>query len=172
LWPHWLAWEADAYEFAADLERPVLLSITGTLAGVPTESHEVVEIAFDEELDESLFVCEPQPDEAVEPAVPILERVSLAEAAASASFAVLQPTWLPEQDRLQREVMYHPAQHDHPDELTLHYRGGATFDSLWINERARREVALEQEGTWVDLISDLSREDLCRVAASLEPASR
>jgi hypothetical protein len=86
----------------------------------------------------------------------------------------------------------------------LHYRGGATFDSLWINERARRDpqmlneldwelvtvgdrtleisdpspekgscvVALEQEGTWVDLISDLSREDLCRVAASLEPASR
>jgi len=149
LWPHWLAWEADSFEFAADVERSVLLSIVGTVAGAPVETHEVVEIAFDEELDESLFVYEPRPDERVEPVTPVAERITLEAAVSRAPFTVLRPTWLPEGDRLESQMMYHRTGPDFPDpHLTMLYGGCESFDHLWVNQRSDREKRMQEELQW------------------------
>ena len=149
LWPHWLAWEADEFEFAADVERAVLLSIVGKVAGEVTERHEVREIAFDEELDESLFTYETRPEDTVEPATAVVEHLSLEEAISRAPFTVLRPTWLPESDRLQCETMYHPARPDDPGEyVSLSYRPGTSFDHLLINQRAKHEKQLLEELQW------------------------
>lgn len=203
LWPHWLAWEADEFDLAADSERPVLLSIVGKVAGETTEQHEVQEVAFDEVLDESLFTFEPRPEEAVGPATPVVERISLKAAISRAPFTVLRPASLPESDRLQCETMYYPVRPDRPGELvSLHYHGGTLFDHLWINQRSDRDrqmqelleweivnvgertfdvsdpgtedglrvVVFEQDGTYVDIISDMHLDELLEIAASFETA--
>lgn len=203
LWPHWLSFEADEYEFAADVERAVLLSIAGKVAGQLTEQHEVQEVAFDEDFDESLFTYKTEHDEAVEPATPVVEHISLEAAISRAPFTVLQPTYLPDNDRLQCETMYHPARPDCPDEhLSLLYRGGTLFDYLWINQRLSREnrmhdelqweevnvagrpfevsdpgpdeglrvVVFQQDGTYVDIISDMHLDELLKIAMSFECA--
>lgn len=202
-WPHWLPPEADTFVFAADIERAVLLSIVGTVAGVAVETHEVVEVAFDEQLDDSLFTYEPKAEERVEPETPVVERMTLKAAVVRAPFTVLRPTWLPESDRLQWETMYHPARPNSPDEhLTLSYRGDTSFSHLWINQRSEREkrmheelqwevvtvggrslevsdpspeeglqvVVFEQDGTWVDIVSDMQRDELHKLAVSFQPA--
>ena len=173
-WPHWLAWEATEFEFAADVERAVLLSIVGKVDGQSIETHEVLEVAFDQKIDDSVFVYEPKADESVEPAIPIVEHITLEAAVARAPFTVLRPTRIPESQRVQFEVMYHPVRPDSSDEhLSIYYRGAESFEHLWINQRARRDKQMQEELEWDELeiegrrfeISDPNPDEGLRVVA-------
>lgn len=202
LWPHWLAWEATEYEFAADLERAVLLSIVGLVEGEAIETHEVVAVNFDEVIDDSLFTYKAEVGEIIQPAVPIVEFITAEAAACRAPFTILTPIYVPESQRVLSETMYHPARPNSPAEsFSIHYRGGETFDYLSIEQRQKRDekhdelewdeldvegrrldlsdpgvegfriLAFEQDGTYVDIISDLPRDELVKIALSLKPVS-
>src|SRR5207247_11038865 len=56
VWPHWLPCGADEYEFHADPEQGVLLTIIGRYRGEVFEVHEVTDVACDEPLDIGLFL--------------------------------------------------------------------------------------------------------------------
>ncbi len=155
LWPHWLTWETNEFEFAADVERAVLLSIAGMVDGDAIETHEVLEVAFDEEIDDSLFVYEPHANESVESAIPVVEHITLEAAFGRAPFTLLQTTLVPESQRIQREVMYYPTRPNGPDEyLSIHFRGGDSFDYLWINQRAERDRRMQAELQWSEAEKD------------------
>jgi len=201
-WPHWFSFEAIEFELAADIERAVLLSIIGVIDEQPVDAHEVFEVSFDEELDDSLFTYEAGLGETVQPATPTIEHTTLRAAAARAPFTVLVPSYLPEMDSLYNEAIYHPNRPDCKDEhLTIFYRGAKSYDSLWIQqsghpdsdtrdelewdefehdgqrmqisdpypEQGRRILCTEQAGTHVSITSDLPRDKLARIAASLSP---
>ena len=155
LWPHWLAWEASEFEFAADVERAALLSIVGQVDGEAVETHEVIEVTFDEEIDDSLFTYQAGAGETVQPAVPISEHITLEAAAARAPFTVLMPTYVPESQRVQSDAMYHPKRPNSPEEcLSMFYRGGETFGHLWINQRLVRDKEWYDELEWDELVVD------------------
>ncbi|HEY4309508.1 MAG TPA: hypothetical protein VGN12_08660 [Pirellulales bacterium] len=196
LWPHWLPYGADEYEFYADPRFGVLLYIAGRYNDAVFEVNEVTHVVFDEPLDDALFTYSPTPAEQVSPATPIVERLTLTAAVARMPFKVLIPTRLPDPDHCYCEVMYHPPRSRSPrPHLALMYKGGF---SLWINEggtadpdtadmeweqverdgkrmslsdpgvgTGKRMLALEQQGTHVMMVSDLDREQLINVAASL-----
>jgi outer membrane lipoprotein-sorting protein len=196
LWSHWLPAGADEYELHADSERGVLLSVTGRFRGEVFETNEVRDVAFDEPLDAALFTYDPRPGEQVRPADPIVEHITLAAAVARMPFTVLVPNPVPEG---RSEVMFHPARvNDSRSYLCLMYWGE---NRLWLNQsdtsdsldeyeweaverggrrmeisdpgpdKGQRIVRLEHLGTHVDIYSDLDRELLLNLAASLAPAS-
>lgn len=164
------------------------------------ETHEVLDVAFNEELDSSLFIYTPALGEQVNPAVPFVEHLSLESAVARMPFAVLVPTTVPDQDHTQLEVMYHPARlrlaRSH---LTLMYRNHESDASLWIDESHTPEPELEKfewerleagsqemlisdpgagvrvivttlHGTHITIWSDIERDRLVELAKSLAPA--
>jgi len=146
LWPHWLPHGADEYEFHADTERGVLLYVAGRFKGELFESSEVVAAAFDEPLDDALFVHTSMPGEIVLPADPIIERMTLSAAISRMPFTVLVPTRVPDPEHHDFEVMYHPprpgSQWSH---LSLMYRGKAR---LWIDQSDTAEPDMREELEW------------------------
>ena len=200
LWPHWLGFGADEYELHADPERGVLLLVASRCRGEVLETNEVSEVAFDEPLADDLFTYNPRLGEQVRPPDMITEHLTLAAAAARMPFTVLVPTRVPEGKGVRTEVMFHPPRLNSPRPyLTLMYMGE---DYLVVNQSAtpaqldewewesverggrrleisdpgpgkgKRLVRLEHLGTHVDIWSDLDRERLLDVAASLALASR
>jgi hypothetical protein len=201
LWPHWFAWEAAEFELAADVERATLLSIVGIVEGHAVETHEVLEVSYDEDLDASLFTYEPDPGESVQAAIPVAEHVTWEAAAERAPFTLLRPAFIPESQRGLDEIMYHPARPSSPIEhVTIFYRGDSSPGSLWITQQAERDLrshkeyawdelkvegrifkisdpgtadglrllSFEQEGTDVNITSDLPVDELIKVASSLQ----
>jgi hypothetical protein len=200
LWPHWLPCGADEYEFHADLDRGVLLYIAGRYKDEIFEVNEVVQVAFDEPIDDTLFSYTPAIGEEVRPADPIVEHLTLEAAVARMPFTVLIPTRVPDPEHNHFEVLYYPPRsRSRRRGLSLMYRGG---QSLWIHESDSAEpdlanmeweqierdgkrmsisdpggdagtriLAMEQQGTHVMIVSDLDRERLIDVAASLVAAS-
>jgi outer membrane lipoprotein-sorting protein len=108
LWPHWLPHGADEYEFHADPERGILLYVAGRYSGEVFEISEVLQVAFDEPLDDGLFTYTPRRGEQVRPADPIVEHLTLQAAVARIPFTVLVPVRLPDSEHGDVEVMYHP----------------------------------------------------------------
>jgi hypothetical protein len=203
LWPHWLPCGADEYEFHVEPTRGVVLSVIAKSNGQVFETHEVTEVVFDEAVDDALFRYEPRQGEQVRPETPIVERLSLPSAINRVSFTVLVPERLPDSDRADLTVMFHPPRIRSPRPyLSLMYRWDVMSQNLWLNEAATpdsdrdnfewepvsrhgrelrisdpgveggyRVVELEQAGTHVTLWSDMPREPLLDVAASLVPAN-
>ncbi len=196
LWPHWLPCGADEYELHADTERGVLLYIAGRYKHQVFEVNEVSDVAFDEPIDGDLFSYTPDPSDLVKPAVPIVERLTLEAAVARMPFTVLVPSWVPDAEHNDFELMYHRSR---PKSVRAHlalmYRGD---HHLWIDESESAEpeladmeweqierdgkqlaisdagmriLALEQAGTHVIITSNLDRDRLIQVAASLIAAS-
>jgi hypothetical protein len=152
LWPHWLSWEASEFEFDADVNRVVLLSIVGIVGGEAVESHVVEEVAFDEAIDESTFTLDVDGDEVVQPAIPVSEHITWAAAADRVGFTLLKPGYIPSRDRLQEEVLYHPARPNNRQEhVTIFYRGGDAFESLWITQQAQRDEKSHAKLDWSPL---------------------
>lgn len=202
LWPHWLPSEADEYEFHVDRERGVILAIISKHAGQPFDVNEVLEVAFDQVIEDELFSYTPEIGEQVRPPVPVTVRLTLESAEDRMPFVVLVPTRLPNAEHTQLEILHHPARRGSDREyLTLMYRGEPS-NSLWLDEGAvadpghgsyvweeverqrqkllisdpgagvgMRIVAIQRDGTHVDIWSDHERECLFDVALSLRPAS-
>jgi hypothetical protein len=200
IWPHWLPYNADEYEFAADAELGVLLSIVGKQRGVPFDVSEVLDIEYDSSLDESLFMYEPRLGEQLRSAQPITEILTLEAAVAKMPFQVLIPTQLPDADHTELQIMYHtPRIGGGEASLTISFRNDEY--RLWMYERGREEsdldeyewdqlehagvpisvsdpgvekglkiAALQQHGTHVTIYSDLELDKLLETAASLAPA--
>lgn len=152
LWPHWLSWDASEFEFAADVNRAVLLSIVGLVGGKEVECHLVEEAVFDEEIDESQFTLDVGGDEVVQPAIPVSEHITWAAAADRVGFTLLKPSYIPSRDRLQEEVLYHPARpNSRQEHVTIFYRGGDAFESLWLTQRAQRDEKSHAKLEWSPL---------------------
>jgi hypothetical protein len=145
LWPHWLPKGADKYEFHAEPEHGVLLSIIARYAGRAFEFSQVTQVNFDEPLDEALFTYIPAAGEQVRPAEPIAEHLTLEAAVARMPFAVLVPARLPDPEHSQIQVMYHPRRLRAPRAyLTLMYVGGEARKSLWINQGGTPDPEADQ----------------------------
>jgi hypothetical protein len=202
LWPHWLPKEAEEYEFHIDCERGLLLAIISKRGGQPFEIDEVLEIAYDEKIDDGLFSYSPAVGEQLREPIPVVEHLTLEAAVARVGFTVLVPTRVPGSGRHQLNVVRHPA---HPkslrESLWIMYAHSDQFNRLWVKEGAtvdsdheeyeweriekdgreilisdpgatgQRKVYLKQEGTHVDIDSDLDRDRLIDLAFSLRPAS-
>jgi hypothetical protein len=201
LWPHWLPWEADEYEFHADCERAVLLGLLSRFAGEVFAIHEVQSISFDENLESTIFTYTPELGEQVRPTTPPVESMTLKEAAGRLPFAILIPTRGIDFDRAQRHTMYHSSTKGRPV-FRIVYQVWASPDWTWIHESAfpdpsfnhfeweRLELNgktvwvsdpgqaggkcllyLNQQGTYVTIHTNLQREQAIDLALSLEPAS-
>lgn len=135
LWSHWLPGGADEYEFHADPEHGVLLSILARYGGQVFETSQVMEVVFDEPLDDALFTYKPAFGEQVRPADAITEQLTLEAAVARMPFVVLVPTRLPDPEHSTVMVMYHPPRwRSSRAYLSLMYMGSEECGSLWINQ--------------------------------------
>ncbi|HEV3146274.1 MAG TPA: hypothetical protein VGZ47_20470, partial [Gemmataceae bacterium] len=122
LWPHWLPYGADEYEFRADPAHGALLSIIAHCNGEMFERSEVSEVAFNESLDPFLFHYTPEPGEQVRLADPIVVHLTLDAAIAQMPFTGLVPTRLPDPGHVQMHVMYDPPSLRSPrSQLTIMY---------------------------------------------------
>jgi hypothetical protein len=196
IWPHWLPTEADEFEFAADLEFPALLSIRAKLAGATFETFEVTSLAFNGAVDKTLFNLEPLFGRKMRDTVPMLERMTLEAATKKAPFAVVLPKLPPNEG--EPDIHYHPVREGRQGEsLTVFYNGPRRFwFSLRAERDEKQHETLEweeieisgrrfhlsdpdveggmsilvfcHEGTWVDIVSDWSRDELLKSALSFE----
>jgi hypothetical protein len=158
LWPHWLSFDANEFEFAANVEHAVLLSIKAKEGQTTVEAHEVLEVTFGGKLDDSLFVYEPGMNEIVQEAAPVAEHVTLEAAAIRAPFVVLQPSYTPDPEQTHSEVMYHAARPTSKVEsLTIFYRGGDSYDNLWIKQRCEPDERQQKELEWDELVVEGQR---------------
>jgi len=135
LWPHWIPFGADEYEFHAEPSRGLILSIVARHGGQVFEINEVTAITFDQRLDDSLFCYTPVVGEQIREKDPVVEHLTLEAAVSRMPFTVLVPTRLPDPEHSQLEVMYHPSRMRSPRAyLSLMYRGNKAYDSLWIHQ--------------------------------------
>jgi hypothetical protein len=201
LWPHWLPKEADEYEFHVDLERGLLLSLICKRDGKAFEIYEVLEISYDEKIDDGVFNYAPAVGEQLREPIPVAEHLTLEAAVSRVSFKVLIPARVPGLGRHRRMITRLPARPKSQQEsLWISYMHSDEFDHLWLHETATipldhgeyeweqiekvgrhlmisdpgptagRKIYLTQEGTHVEIDSDLDRERLIDLALSLQPA--
>jgi outer membrane lipoprotein-sorting protein len=125
---------ADAYELVFDRERGVLLQTTSLLDGLPVNTVEVLEIAFDEEFPPETFRFELPEGESFRPLSPQLDHVTLEQAAKLAPFTVLSPAEVPADWEL--HVLYLPDEDRPPTPPTvnLHYHSRDASQQLNIAE--------------------------------------
>lgn len=155
LWPHWFSFSANEFLLAADVERAVLLSIAGVVDDQSVDTHEVVEVSFDEQVDDSLFTYEASTAEVVQPATPIAERMSLKAAAVRAPFTVLDPEYIPDRDNINEHATYKPSRPgDMEESLVVFYLGESSFESLWIRQSQQIDHMQQEELEWEDLDVD------------------
>lgn len=147
IWPHWLSIEADTYEFAGDLALPSLLSILAFQEGALIESHEVVEVKFDEPIDEAMFTCEPITGRAVREAVPVVDRISPKTAAARVPFKLLFPAKGTGGESPIEEVMHCPARDSEGEHISVFLRDEGNFQ-LWYHLRARPGKEMQSDLEW------------------------
>lgn len=147
IWPHWLSLDADAYEFVADVAVPSLLSIHALNDGELIESHEVIEVRFDESIDEAMFTCEPIEGQQVHEAVPIAHQLSAKGAAARVPFKLLFPRKQSGTETQLEEVMHAPARVGRDEHLTVSVRGNREC-KLWYYLRARPEREMQRDLEW------------------------
>jgi hypothetical protein len=205
--PHPHAWQhetllagGDRHELAVDAERGTLLGATSFLDDEPAFVLEVLEVAFDEPLDEALFRHEPPPGEQVAKPGEVQsgEWVTVEEAARRASFTVLVPGSLGhgwrshvmhtpgrEGTRVRETVTLALYRDDATHSVTLRQSAGP-WESWQTNgtEEAERDgrplrvsvgpwhrVLVVQDGTHVELDSaSVENDELARLALSLVPA--
>ena len=191
---------ADRHELAVDAERGTLLRAISFLDDEPATRLEVVEIAFDEPLDDSVFRHQPGPGEEVAKPSEVQAGtvVSIEEAARLASFPVLAPGSLGhgwrshilytpgrEGTRVRETVTLALYRDDASHSVTLRQTGGP-WESWQTNgtEEAERggralrisvgpwhRVLVEQDGTHVELDSGtVETETLVELALTLVPA--
>lgn len=145
LWPHWLPYGADEYEFDVLPARGLVLAIRARHQDTVFEVNEVNEVVFDERLDDGLFRYTPGYGEQVRPATPIVERLSLEAAVRRMAFPVLIPKEVPDADHAHVEVMYHPPRIPSTRPyLALMYRWDGREQSLWLQEAATVDAELEK----------------------------
>ncbi|MEM8735993.1 MAG: hypothetical protein AAGG44_17320 [Planctomycetota bacterium] len=199
IWPHWLPLEADQFEFAADLEVPVLLTIVGLLAGEVIERIEVTDVVFNGDIEEAVFDCQPLEGQGTRPALPVTQKMSLENAAARVPFKLLLPkSGVGDEIPV---VHYEPGKREDANDsvavmyvegdqhrLWFHLRGSSDRDSderlEWNEIEAagqRFEISdpeveggmiclrFRKHGTWVEIVSDHSRQELLDIAVSFEP---
>jgi hypothetical protein len=201
LWPHWLPKEADEYEFHVDSERGLLLALISKRDGQVFEMNEVREISYDERIDNNLFSYSPAVGELLREPIPVAEHLTLEAAAAKVPFSVLIPTRIPGSGRHQLMICRHPARPKSQESLWISYMYSDEFDRLWLRESATissdhdeyeweriekdgrllmisdpgpsagRKIYLTQEGTHVEIDSDLDRDRLIDLALSLRPTA-
>lgn len=201
IWPHWLPANAEEFVFAADLEFPSLLSITGVSDGETVETIEVLSVEFDREIREDRFDCQPAPGGAEQAAEPVTRSVSLESAIAKAPFTVLLPTIQPAEEN--PHIHYEPGSRRSPGEKLVVMYIGRDSGSFWfhlcsepdpkLDEDLEWEVAefsgrrftvsdpeteggtvvvrFQQEGTWVAVYSDRPVREFLEIAASFAPAA-
>ena len=199
IWPHWLPYDADRFEFAADLEFPSLLSISGLLSGEIIERIYVVDIAFNENLDENIFDCAPLEGQTIRPAEPITQQVTLDAAIAKVPFTVLLPGRRVGVET--PELHYAPGRASGDGESVMAMYVGNGANRFWFKMRAKPDPELGESlewteleesgqkleisdpetdggmivlrfcknGTWIEIFSDYPLKDLLEIATSFEP---
>ncbi len=202
IWPHWLPAEADEFEFAADLVFPSLLSIKGLLSGTVFETIEVEDVTFNASIDDSVFTCEPRAGQPVRKAVPITEPITLEAALAKVPFTVLLPKidkyegsphlhYQPLQPDGTGEILtvfYHqtgsnrlwftlrqkpdPAMEDELEWEDIEAFGQRFQVSDPESEDGMIVLRFCQDGTWVEVFSDHTRDELLQIAESFRAVER
>jgi hypothetical protein len=172
LWPHWLPKEANEYEFHVDPERGVLLGIISRIDGEVLQMCEVLEVAFDEPLEFSLFTYDPAPGEQVGPKIPAVERLTLAGAVSRMPFTVLVPARVPDAEHSHCEVMYHPPRRQRGwAHLALMYHGSEAYDHLWVDEGPHPDPSLDKF-EWERIVVEGAIQKDLRISDPGDPTGR
>jgi len=141
--PYRFALGGDEYELHVDSERGALLNIISRVGGEPIEVNEVLQVAFDEPLEASLFTYEPAPGEQVAPKEPGVESMTLTAAAARMPFTILFPTRVPDSEHAKLGVAYTPPSRQFRwPRLTLHY-SGISSGSLSVDQSGNPNHGLD-----------------------------
>jgi outer membrane lipoprotein-sorting protein len=130
------AWD---HELLVDAERGILLRIVSLLDGEPFMIAEFLEIAFDEELPDELFVFEPPPGEQVRDVRDgmrgHLGPISLHEAAGRVPFPVFVPAEVPVEWRMRAYVSEEDERRRWPAALHIHYSDEMGTLNVNVNEQ-------------------------------------
>jgi outer membrane lipoprotein-sorting protein len=143
---------ADEHELVVDAERGVLLRVASRFRGENFHVQDVLDIAFDEQFPDELFVFEPPEGERVRPAGArlTLPDVTLVEAQRAASFTV----WIPRplDAGWQLRAIYMPAEErpPTPEGVSIHYFRDDASHQFSLHEVAARERD-EFAGAWDEL---------------------
>lgn len=200
IWPHWLPAEADEFEFAADVEFPSLLSIRAKLADETFETFEVIQLTFNGEIDDGVFEVQPLAGKPTRDAEPIVQRMTLEAAIEKVPFTILLPKMRPEfgerdvhyhPPRGKRPesltIHYHggdanrlwfnlrpepdPEMQDRLEWEEIEFAGRRFQLSDPEVEGALSILTFNQNGTWVEIVSNLPRNESLNLAASFEAVS-
>ncbi|WP_145434278.1 hypothetical protein [Lacipirellula limnantheis] len=201
IWPHWLPTEADEFEFAADLEFPSLLSIRANLGGLTFETFEVVQVTFNGEIDGDVFNVQPLSGKHTRDAMPVVQRMTLEAAIDKVPFTVLLPkvrsefggcdvNYEPPRGKRPEGlgIHYHGGDSNRfwfhlRAELDPEMQDRLEFEEIEFSGRrfqlsdpeidgALSILVFQQDGTWVEIVSDFARNDLLNLAASFKPVAR
>lgn len=147
IWPHWLSPAADAYEFAGDLAHPSLLSIRAFQEGKTIESHEVVEVQFDEPIDEATFNCEPLSGQQVREAIPVVEQITAKDAAARVPFKLLFPAEDSGMKIRFEQVTFCSARDGNDEHISVSLQNQGDY-KLWYHLRTRPDKEMQRKLEW------------------------
>jgi outer membrane lipoprotein-sorting protein len=190
---------ATEHQLLVDAERGVLLRVESLLDGVPFDTLEVTDAAFDEPLDAALFAYKPSPGEEVLRPQDVSpgEAVTVEEAAARASFTVLVPgslgrgwhthvLYVRGRERISETVHISLYRDEGMNSVSLR-ETPPPFESWQLNGTEVRErdgttlrmstgefprVLVEREGTCVELSSQTyTPDELAELAITLVPAA-
>lgn len=166
---HDLGAGGDRYLLDVDAERGVLLRVEAIRDGLPFQRTEAVEIAFDEPLEDDLFVFRAPPGESVRSprergGRP--EHVSIVEAQRRARFPVLMPETMPHGWEL-RCIYVGPSQRpDAGASVHLACTSPSGHEALSIRESASSEALRRVEGTGWESLEQEGREfEVCSLGS-------
>jgi hypothetical protein len=135
---HELGSGADRYTLDVDAERGVLLGVLALRDGEPFQEITAVDIAFDELIDDEVFVFRPPAGEEVHSVRARVrpEHVPLTEAQQRAPFTVFMPSRVP--DDWQMHCVYiEPSQRPRaPASVALDYRSDSGHESVHISQQS------------------------------------
>jgi hypothetical protein len=190
----------DEHELVVDGERGVLLRVGSRFRAEDAYVVELVEVSFDEELSDELFVFRPPPGERIRPAGArfTFRDITIEEAQREASFTVWIPReldagwemlvhYMPGDERpaMPEAVTIHYSRHDATHQFSLHLTATSERDEwggrweplerngeeLLVASEPQARVRLEREGTQITISSqDLELEWLLDLVALLVPA--
>lgn len=199
IWPHWLPANADQYEFVGDIHSGFLLSITGILNGETYEKYEVTRIEQGAVFEDDVFSFDPESAEVIEATKQPKHVASPSVAQSHAGFVVFAPTFVPEMETSQLEVMLDHRAGGEAPKVMLMYRGASCYEHLWIEESTKpdpekndyewedinlpdtsarisdpgtegmRIISMVKNGTHIAIFTDLARATALDVASSLAP---
>lgn len=170
---HTLGSGAERYLLQLDAERGTVLGVEAVRDGHAFRRTEAVGLAFDEHLEDELFVFRPPPGESVRSPRELHSRpehVPITEAQRRAPFTVLMPARVPAGWQASCEYFEPGRRPATPARVQLSYRSDSAHESLTISQRSAGDAdpypdtegwqQFDREGTSLEVRTEARRSEL------------